>query len=62
LRRVDLELSDAEALGALERRLAEVGVDNASEDSASGQESGGRLALRDPDGHALVFSDASARV
>jgi catechol 2,3-dioxygenase len=62
LRQVDIELSDAEALGSMERRLAEVGVDNASEDSASGQESGGRLALRDPDGHALVFSDASARV
>ena len=60
LRRVDLELSDAEALGALERRLAEreseVGARAAGPAGAvPGREREGRLALRDPDGHALVF-------
>ena len=61
LRRVELELSDAEALGALERRLAEVGAEAGGGDHPPVRESEGRLALRDPDGHALVFEDVSAR-
>jgi catechol 2,3-dioxygenase len=60
LRLVEFELSDADALGALERRLAEVGA-GAGEDSASDRESEDRLTLSDPDGHTLVFSDTSAR-
>ena len=60
LRSVELKLSDADALTALERRLGEVG-DEVDEGSSPERESGGKLALRDPDGHALVFSDASAR-
>jgi catechol 2,3-dioxygenase len=54
LRRVDLELSDAEALGALERRLVGSGRE-IGEDAEPVRASEGRLALRDPDGHALVF-------
>jgi catechol 2,3-dioxygenase len=57
LRRVEFELSDAEAFGVLERRLEESG-DEAGVDSASVRESEDRLALHDPDGHALVFKDA----
>jgi catechol 2,3-dioxygenase len=60
LRRVEFELSDAGQLDALERRLAEVGGGWRSEDrsfaSARDREESG-VALRDPDGHALVFSD-----
>jgi catechol 2,3-dioxygenase len=60
LRSVELELSDAEALGALERRLAGAGAKtDAGPSSARG--SNGSLSLRDPDGHALLFSDASTR-
>jgi catechol 2,3-dioxygenase len=56
LRSVALELSDTEALGALERRLAETSVAEASGDFSPAREIGeGRLALRDPDGHALTF-------
>jgi catechol 2,3-dioxygenase len=67
LRLLELELSDVEALGALERRLAEAGVSAERDGSApvretdpgssSFRETDGRLALRDPDGHALVFKD-----
>jgi catechol 2,3-dioxygenase len=56
LRRVDVELSDAEALDTLERRLAE---DHADGSPASARKADGRLAVRDPDGHALVFSGIS---
>ena len=56
LRRIDVELSDAEALDALERRLAE---DQADRSPASARKADGRLAVHDPDGHALVFSDIS---
>jgi catechol 2,3-dioxygenase len=59
LRAVELELSDADALTALESRLAEIG-DEVDEGTSPERESEGKLALRDPDGHALVFSDASA--
>jgi catechol 2,3-dioxygenase len=58
LRRIDVELSDAEALDALESRLAE---DQADGSPAPAREADGRLAVRDPDGHALVFKDPSAR-
>ncbi len=61
LRSVELELNDAEALGALEHRLAETGSE-AGGDASPVRDSEGRLALRDPDDHALVFSDVSARV
>jgi catechol 2,3-dioxygenase len=64
LRLIEFELSDAETLGALERRLEEAG-DEAGVDSVSVRESEDRLALHDPDGHALVFKDAdetSARI
>jgi catechol 2,3-dioxygenase len=57
LRLIEFELSDAEAFGALERRREEPG-DEAGVDSVSARESEDRLALHDPDGHALVFKDA----
>ncbi len=60
LRSVELELSDADALQALERRLAEAGSEAAG-DAPPVRESEGRLALHDQDDHALVFSDVSAR-
>jgi catechol 2,3-dioxygenase len=60
LRRIDVELSDAEALDALERRLA-AAENQADESPAPAREADGRLAVRDPDGHALVFSTAAAR-
>jgi len=59
LRRVDVELSDAEALDALERRLTDVENETGG-GSSSARESDGRLAVHDPDGQALVFSDISA--
>jgi catechol 2,3-dioxygenase len=62
LRLVEFELSDADALEALEHRLAGVG---AGTEAGGGAETGGsslparendeRLTLRDPDGHALAF-------
>ncbi len=67
LRRIDVELSDAEALNALERRLVEAGSEAVREDAgsvgdaASVRANESRLALRDPDGHTLVFEDRSAR-
>ena len=60
LRQVEFELSDAEALGALARRLVEVGNETEG-DLPLARESERGLALRDPDGHELVFKDASAR-
>jgi catechol 2,3-dioxygenase len=60
LRQVELELSDAEALRALERRLAEAGNETGG-DASPVRESESRLAVHDPDDHALVFSDVSAR-
>ncbi len=61
LRRIDLELSNAEALDALERRSAEVGSEAGGGNPAPAREDQGRLALHDRDGNALVFSAASAR-
>jgi catechol 2,3-dioxygenase len=62
LRQVELELSDAAALGALERRLAEFGAKAggdsrpvATPESELEPESDKRLSLRDPDGHALTL-------
>jgi catechol 2,3-dioxygenase len=60
LRLVEFELSDAEALGALERRFSEggggAGEDSKMEGNSSpARETDGQLALRDRDGHALVF-------
>jgi catechol 2,3-dioxygenase len=60
LRQVELELSDAEALEALERRLAEAG-NEAVGDASPVRENEHRLAAHDPDGHALVFSDVATR-
>jgi catechol 2,3-dioxygenase len=59
LRSIALELSDLAALQALERRSAETSVAEASGDFSPPRETGdGRIALRDPDGHALtVFGD-----
>jgi catechol 2,3-dioxygenase len=54
LRRVELELSNTRALEALERRLAETGVE-VDGDSSPAPESDKRLSLRDPDGHALTL-------
>jgi catechol 2,3-dioxygenase len=59
LRRIDIELSDTEALGALERRLAEGGKE-IDRSSLAAREADGRIAVHDPDGHALVFSDISS--
>jgi catechol 2,3-dioxygenase len=63
LRRVDVELSDTEALDELERRLVEIGRNEAGGggDPAPVREHEGRLAVHDPDGHALVFKDRSTR-
>jgi catechol 2,3-dioxygenase len=61
LRAVELELSDAGALQALERRFAGAGAGaGAGGRSSPARETDGSLTLRDPDGHALVFSDVSA--
>jgi catechol 2,3-dioxygenase len=61
LRLIDVELSVSEALDSLERRLVEGGSE-AGGSSPPVRERDGRLALRDPDGHALVFKDSSARL
>ena len=61
LRAVELELSDADALTALEHRLGETSKNSSPTDSSPGRETDGRLVLRDSDGHALVFSDVSTR-
>jgi catechol 2,3-dioxygenase len=61
VRRIDVELSDVEALDALERRLAEVGSEAGGGNHAPVRERESRLALHDPDGNALVFKDRSAR-
>jgi catechol 2,3-dioxygenase len=56
LRSVALELSDVAALRALERRLAEASSAGSSGAFSPARATGeGRLALRDPDGHALTF-------
>jgi catechol 2,3-dioxygenase len=67
LRRVAFELSDAEALEALERRLAEFGAKAggdstpvATPESELEPESDKRLSLRDPDGHALTLRSLEA--
>jgi catechol 2,3-dioxygenase len=57
LRLLEVELSDAAALGALEHRPEvenEIGAG-----AATAKENEGRLALRDPDGHALSFKQKS---
>ncbi len=51
LRRVELELSDTDALDALERTLAEAGTQ-----PAVARDSSDELAVRDPDGQLLSFS------
>ena len=56
LRRVELELSDAAALDALERGLADRPSPPAFERGGTGE-----LALRDPDGELLVFTAAPGR-
>jgi catechol 2,3-dioxygenase len=58
LRLIDVELSDAEALDALVHRLAE-GESEAVGGSPPVRKREDRIALHDPDGHALVFSDIS---
>jgi catechol 2,3-dioxygenase len=70
LRSVELQLSDAEALGALERRLAEAATEadgdlSPTRENGEAPTSGESLDLRDPDGHTLVFKtadDTSAHV
>jgi catechol 2,3-dioxygenase len=52
LRRIEIELSDAQALGELRGRVADMPLD-ASEDAAEQDDS---LSLRDPDGQLLSFS------
>lgn len=61
LRLVEFELSDADALTALEHRLGEVDWNSAPTDSAPVHESDERLTLLDPDSHALAFSHPVAR-
>jgi catechol 2,3-dioxygenase len=53
LRRVELELSDAAALDALERTLADARGDS---DAHPARTQDGSLSLRDPDGQLLSFS------
>jgi catechol 2,3-dioxygenase len=62
LRLLEVELSNAEALGALERRLVERGdADEAGKDPAAPEQEGrGHLMARDPDGHSLVFRVSGA--
>jgi hypothetical protein len=56
LRQVEFELSDTGALEALERRLAETGVEvEVDGDSSPAPENDKWLSLSDPDGHALVL-------
>jgi catechol 2,3-dioxygenase len=58
LRQVEFELSDAEELQALERRLAEFGAKAGGDSTPVATpepESDKRLSLRDPDGHALTL-------
>ena len=54
LRRVEFELSDAGALDALERTLAE-----ASPEPVPERDTRGELSVRDPDGQALTFANAA---
>ena len=72
LRQVELELSDAAALQALERRLAEFGVKAGGDSTPVAtpepeselepeSESDKRLSLRDPDGHALTLRSLESR-
>jgi catechol 2,3-dioxygenase len=54
LRRVEFELSDSDALDALERGLAEAGLDSSQSRPVRGEDE--RLELRDPDGQLLSFT------
>jgi catechol 2,3-dioxygenase len=54
LRSVEFELSGAESLQALAERFAEAGAESGG-NSSPASDADGRLALRDPNGHALVF-------
>jgi catechol 2,3-dioxygenase len=54
LRRVEFELSDPDALDALERALVDAPSDGSQPDPARAQD--GRLSLRDPDGQLLGFT------
>jgi catechol 2,3-dioxygenase len=59
LRSVEFELSDADALQALQRRLADVGAERGNDPSPAREPNGEtdeHLVLRDPDGQTLVFS------
>ena len=61
LRSVELELSDADELQALKRRFAGAGAGaETGGPSSPARETDGSLTLRDPDRHALTFSDVSA--
>ncbi len=60
LRQVAFELSDAETLQALERRLFETGAE-VDGDSSPTPENDKRLSLRDPDGHALTLRSLEPR-
>jgi len=59
LRSVELELSDAGELQALERRFAGAGAGTGGPFSPA-RETDGSLTLRDPDNHALTFSRPAA--
>ncbi|HEY2141745.1 MAG TPA: VOC family protein [Solirubrobacteraceae bacterium] len=62
LRGVEFELAHEDALRALKLRWAETQAEaETGGDSSPAHETDGRLTLRDPDGHALGFSDVSAR-
>jgi catechol 2,3-dioxygenase len=54
LRRVEFELSDPDAIDALERTLADAPSDGSGPDPVREQD--GRLSLRDPDGQLLSFT------
>jgi catechol 2,3-dioxygenase len=56
LREVRFELSDANAVEAVEQKQAE----RSGDISARSEDDGRQLVLRDPDGHALAFSPSSA--
>lgn len=58
LRSVEFELSDGEALQAVEHRFEEDRDRTGGGDFSLARDSDSSLALRDPDSHALVFKDA----
>jgi catechol 2,3-dioxygenase len=56
LRRVEFELSDADALDALERTLTDAPPADSQPQPQPAHEQDGRLSLRDPDGQLLSFT------